>query len=861
MNLETSGGKKEHKTPKTDIEDAVVVEEVSGAKKVEETVNLPEESEEKELKVIESLNTPEEVEEAFLVAKEKFKKLANEVEGNNVDFGRSVIHLFEGVNHSYDENVIKNLKIQYLKRLYKCIDELTVTVTGEKKAEVTPLNNVEKNKELDQRFEEYRIKFESFPDGVSFEAPMAVQLASNLIEKYQKIKNQTLNDDLILEKEKLIYNLGLRISELQVALSPKQESLVKPEEKQNEDSSEYKEKRKEFLVAKKEYQEKQNEYEEKLDTFYKSYDSKFFNKAARFFGFQPDLPPELIDLDIECRNLRKTYAKSLNFALKERGKQTYTKTETVDGKENTIEIKNKERNIESSDSAKIAFSNKFILRPNKEFLDKQEVHLLNEKQRQQRNRILEKLSKNKQAIRIGTIILAGVAGTITGGLSAGLSLATFQGVKMVGSIFASTATGLGVKNLLQKGVDKAYANAEDLKKNFSVDDLDNFEKELLLAEKTKRGAERTQMVASAGAAFVAGGVASYALHNTDFSQLFSGKGANSVAVESADSGSRFAGSGPKIDMSGEKDAFLSDDGVVSAPTASSAGLSTESVTETPEIYSVERGDTLWQIMEKRYASELDGLSTVEKNRVLDTLFDKVRDDAGLLKSLELKSHDNIDLIYTDEKINLTALGKELERMADIERGEGVLPPYVKQSSLPVQDGGGVVQQIPIKSQEVPDSVVKTESPLPKVVISEPAPISPDIPPLPKGFYPDNYFKTPSYMEDVKRVFGGEQHFNRVLGREILDVEKRAYDWLTPRERFTSPYEFFKVMKIEDIEKLSQDPNVRIHVQQYGMKYEAFLAWVDKIREMKASGLPSTPGTYLSDLFSRYMVEKFSGRIK
>ncbi|KXJ97837.1 MAG: hypothetical protein UZ19_OD1000901 [Parcubacteria bacterium OLB19] len=763
MNLEVISSKNTQETPKKDIEDAVVVEEVSGAKKEVETVNVSEESEEvAELKAIESLNTLEEVEEAFLVAKAEFEKLIEgKEETDTIKSAKSLFVLFDRVSKQ-DETTEKNIKNKYLKGLRLFIDELR---------------------------------------------------SETVVEAQQQSEENVIP----------------------------QTTEEKPNPTEKVEGEEQKPKRWELLLHKKtEYKEKQAEFDQKLEEFYKSYDSNYLKKAGRFFGFQPDLPHELIDLDVKCRELKKDYVTNLDLSIKNRYGEKHEK---------------------KSDAFNIAFANKFILKPNQKFLEKQESYLLNEKQREQRDRILKTLSANKQSIRLGIIVLAGVSGALTGGLSAGLSLATFQGVKMVGSIFASTATGLGVKNLLQKGVDKAYANAEDLKKNFSVDDLDNFEKELLLAEKTKRGAERTQMVASAGAAFVAGGVASYALHNTDFSQLFSGKGANSVAVESADSGSRFAGSGPKIDMSGEKDAFLSDDGVVSAPTASSAGLSTESVTETPEIYSVERGDTLWQIMEKRYASELDGLSTVEKNRVLDTLFDKVRDDAGLLKSLELKSHDNIDLIYTGEKINLTALGKELERMADIERGEGVLPPYVKQSSLPVQDGGGVVQQIPIKSQEVPDSVVKTESPLPKVVISEPAPISPDIPPPPKGLPPDNYFKTPSYTEEVKRVFGGEQHFNRVLGREILDVEKRAYDWLTPRERFTSPYEFFKVMKIEDIERLSQDPNVRIHVQQYGMKYEAFLAWVDKIREMKASGLPSTPGTYLSDLFSRYMVEKFSGRIK
>ena len=760
MNLETPGGKNEYGTPKKDIEDAVVIEEVSVDKEVKETVSLSEESEETtELKVIESLNTPEEVEEAFLVAKAEFEKLIEgKEETDTIKSAKNLFVLFDRVSKQ-DETIEKNIKSKYLKGLRLFIDELR---------------------------------------------------SETVVQAQQQSEENVIP----------------------------QTTEEKPNPTEKVEGEEQKPKRWELLLHKKtEYKEKQAEFDQKLEEFYKSYDSNYLKKAGRFFGFQPDLPHELIDLNVKCRELKKDYVTNLDLSIKNRYGEKHEK---------------------KSDDFNIAFANKFILRPNKEFLDKQEVYLLNEKQREQRNRILEKLNKNKQTIRIGTIILAGAAGAFTGGLSAGLSLATFQSVKMVSSIFASTAAGLGVKNLLQKGVDKAYANVEDLKKSFSVDDLDNLEKELLLAEKTKRGAERTQMVASAGAAFVAGGVAGYGLHNTDFSQLFSGKGADSVAVESADNSSHFAGSGPQIDMSGEGESFAS---LYSVDNNPEVELSIENGVETQAIYTVQKDDTLWDIVETKYEDKLSDLSEVEKNRVIGTLLDKTRGDTELLKSLELKSHDNIDLIYTGEKINLTALGKELDKLVEIER-EGNLPIPVKSIKLDVVNIEPELKKIVMKVPEVvhPQPISHESVSINNVPPEDVVGIK--TPPPPQGLTnPNNYFNTLPYMDEVKRVFGNEQNFHRVLGREVLGVDEKAYYWLAPRGQFTSPYEFFKFMPIEDIEKLSQDPNARFNIQQYGMKYESFLAWVDKIKEIKATGLPSNPGTHLSDLFSRYVVELRAGRIK
>ncbi len=776
----------------------------------------------------------------------KKKEVSGEIPNDDIEDAVVLSEVIKGKNISTEENIIQ------------------VETKDDGQSGRTEVEDFETLEEVEKSFSAARVVFEELSKHSKNLTEIAI--GERMIHLFEDNNEQDKNLAK-KHKEKYLHHLQLSIDRLRGSMvSDSSEEEIKPQEpllKQSENvtpqtteeklnltekvEGEYEIKREEFLKNKSEYQKKQTEFDQKLEEFYKSYDSSYLKKAGRFFGFQPDLPPELINLDVKCRELKKDYVTNLDLSIKNRYGEKHEK---------------------KSDAFNIAFSNKFILKPNREFLKKQEVHILSEKQIEKRDRILKILSNNKQSIRIGVIVLAGASGALTGGLSAGISLAAMQGGRMFASIFASTLAGLGVRKAFQGGVDRANLNIENLKKSFSVDDLDNLERELLSAEKAKRGAERTQTIAGVGTAFVVGGIAGYGTHSI----LNSGGVAESVTTlggESGDAG-RFAGSGSEINiMEGEKDAFsqIGDYGVTETPTA--VGESPiESVIEAPEIYTVQKGDTLWEIMEEKYADKLDGLSDVEKNRVLDTLFDKVRDSDEMKASLNLSSeNNNIDIIYSGEKIDLSLLGKELERMADIERGDGVLPPYVKQATLPVQSTEGV-QKVPInfakESAELTSAPVQPnpapEQPLPKVVIAEPSSVS-NIPPPPQGLNPNNYFNTPSYREEMIRVFHEEKLFNHMLGKEISKVESKGYDFLSPRSGYTSPYEFFKVMSIEDIEKLSQNPNASYMVQEYGMKYEAFVAWVDKIREMKASGLPSNPGTYLSDLFSRYVVEVRAGRIK
>lgn len=311
-----------------------------------------------------------------------------------------------------------------------------------------------------------------------------------------------------------------------VDLEPKEQSVVATEKIEEKTDTSYEIARAELLQTKKDYQVKKEAYDQALDNYYREEaNASLFKKAGRsLFGFQPDLPQGLKDLEKAYKDQKSLYANSLNFALTERSKQTYQSFKDENGvlikPENPLENKSYEI---SADSSKIAFARKFILKPNEELLQKQEAVALSEAQKSQMNRILGLMSKNKWAVRAGVVTLAGLAGAATGGLAAFAMGASLQAVKIAGGAFAGTAAAGGVGRYKQIGVNKAIreveATTENIQKNFSITNLNKLEDELLSAQKIKDEKIREQKKASIIAAVVAGGAVSGAWHMTDSAEV------------------------------------------------------------------------------------------------------------------------------------------------------------------------------------------------------------------------------------------------------------------------------------------------------------------------------------------------------
>lgn len=295
-------------------------------------------------------------------------------------------------------------------------------------------------------------------------------------------------------------------------------------------------------------------------------------------------------------------------------------------------------------------------------------------------------------------------------------------------------------------------------------------------------------------------------------------------------------------------------------------------------YEVVKGDTLWDITEKAYEQELKGLTEAEKNQVLGYLLEKARTNKELLETLNLRSGD-VELIYPKEVINIGPLGEELKHLIELQRS-GDLPEYSRQASLEIKTDDSVENRVPINFSgvrtplEMPDtdafkvsadSVFNTpppitppnyfyDNPMDTLDRGENMAVTPEKFPEPPTSSNGNYFETPEYKQRVIEVFGTEKNYNLAFNNRISDIESKTYDMFT-RGLYDSPYTFMKSMTLEQIEKFDSRDSLEIRGDLgTNIKYETYLAWVQKIKDIQASGVPYHPETRLSDLFSRYVVE-------
>jgi hypothetical protein len=295
---------------------------------------------------------------------------------------------------------------------------------------------------------------------------------------------------------------------------------------------------------------------------------------------------------------------------------------------------------------------------------------------------------------------------------------------------------------------------------------------------------------------------------------------------------------------------------------------TQSVSEVETVekvayeYLVKKDDTLWAIVEKQFSEDLKDLPAAKKMEILDRLFERVEGDPELKASLNLKSGD-IDLIYPNEKLNLGGIDKELDKLLG---REDIVSEFKRSAPIPV-DVDSTTRDIPIKVVEKPSLEPLTSS----VVSAKPvAPVIeyPSIaeiqeiaakeellanPPRPASVS-GNYFENPEYRKYVRDAFGSPKIFERALEKTISSIDNNTYDFFS-QGVYESPYGYIKDMTIDELEKFGERPNAEIRaiLQVNNIKYDTYLAWLDKVDEMRAN-LPSKPETKLSDLFSRYVAE-------
>ncbi len=309
----------------------------------------------------------------------------------------------------------------------------------------------------------------------------------------------------------------------------------------------------------------------------------------------------------------------------------------------------------------------------------------------------------------------------------------------------------------------------------------------------------------------------------------------------------------------------------------------------PSVYEVKSGDTLWKIMENKYAdSVLKDLSAAEKNRVLDALFDKARADTALRESIGLnpRAGGDIDKLWPGDKLNTTGLEAELKKIV---AGTETLPVRPRTGALPIEAERGE-HSVPITNRTntppVYPSIQKDAPVLP--AYADPVYINPvrtgvafgaegvqfDVPMIPElptlAASVPNYLETTEYKNIIEGLFGGENEFNRAVTTQVQALEAGTYDFMNRvLQDFKSPYSTklrfeydgpqtdltLSKMTLAEIQQLRteyKDPfAMREFATMNGFKYETLDAWFKKIDDLKASSnLPYSNKTTLADLLGR-----------
>lgn len=274
---------------------------------------------------------------------------------------------------------------------------------------------------------------------------------------------------------------------------------------------------------------------------------------------------------------------------------------------------------------------------------------------------------------------------------------------------------------------------------------------------------------------------------------------------------------------------------------------------TPEIvngeYIVEKGDTLWGIAKEKFADQLKDLTPQERNEVLGRLFERVKADSGLMESLSLDSVNNIDLIKTGESIELGGLQAELTQVLE---DREIVEEFRKSAPLPVEADSGV-KSVPISVVEKPipggtEVVINNERSYTEAAPTKPV-ITPEVTTSTKSFYET----APQQMRDeIRQVFGNPKAFDVAVERASERVTARAYDFFdTFSNSYENPYNLFRDMRISDYAKYQEMPNsqLRAMLTDQKIKYEAFLEWEEKIKELQKN-IPHNKADTIGKMFEQ-----------
>jgi hypothetical protein len=259
--------------------------------------------------------------------------------------------------------------------------------------------------------------------------------------------------------------------------------------------------------------------------------------------------------------------------------------------------------------------------------------------------------------------------------------------------------------------------------------------------------------------------------------------------------------------------------------ASSEKVSTNS-------YEIKSGNTLGGIIENNFKDKLSSIPVGARGAALDVLYEKLNGKPEVLAEMGIRSGD-VDLIYSGEKIDLSVLERELDRVID---RQNIIEQF-KTGQLNIE-GDNEIKSVQIKTpdsipldNEVVPSANNITTPLTETVSSEPTSVNKAV----------SHVKPESTLSDYE--------LNRAVATSVKNFEAKTYD---PFDNllgsYQSPYAELRSMTLRDFSELrkADGAEIKSYLSDHRIKYETYLAWTNKIDEL-TKNLPSKLSTTIEDL--------------
>lgn len=395
----------------------------------------------------------------------------------------------------------------------------------------------------------------------------------------------------------------------------------------------------ERAITRESYKEAEATYLEALKTHYQEQSllSKGVGWSKSLFGIKPKLPSSIEGLKNEANDARRQYAEALKSALDERRSK-----------------QDKEITVALADNINKKFAQRFILgriknqaQAQKEVFDIRKQTVL--------GKVIGTLlppppglnatAAEHEAYRSSSLRrkwLTRAAVLSVAGLSGGVGAATYSAGRMIASTAVGGALAKAVYDGLKGRVEMAAlinARAQyDVADRFTIEAMDNLEDRLQHAGFNLVAEERRQKAATVLAAGAVG--------------FGTGQVYGNVA-DMMSSGEISFPTHPEMPFSTTEES--SDIG------STAATAEVNQTPESPELHTVVKGDTLWELVEEHYKNELDAVAPQLRNQVLDTVFERIQADVSLRNNISPDLYD-VEMIRIGQELDLSSIHDTLEQV-------------------------------------------------------------------------------------------------------------------------------------------------------------------------------------------------------